>query len=377
MSQSENWDPRIYVSTNVTKGYGMEAGSDTGRRTKLVTGHASVIRIKSRQPPFGPMDRSRANQIERQADQVLIAVNPKAGVGGRDKLVEGLAVCLRDRGYQVETTSDLRHLSDLCHELHEQGKIRAVVAAGGDGTATTLVNRIPPGVPMVGLPLGTENLLAKYMDYTSDPKRLSETIVRGLTVCLDAGSADGRFFSLMVGCGFDADVVRRLHSVRRGNITHLDYAKPIVDTLRTYNYPRLRISYEPAQVEKNAGRSEIDARWAFIVNLPRYAGGLRFAPEAVGTDGLLDVCTFKEGSWWNALRYLGGVVLGQHQSWEDCVTVRSRRVWIEAEGEVPYQLDGDPGGMLPVDIEVLPGRLTLLVSEDWAIKHGFDVEDSK
>jgi diacylglycerol kinase family enzyme len=28
---------------------------------------------------------------------------------------------------------------------------------------------------------------------------------------------------------------------------------------------------------------------------------------------------------------------------------------------VPYQLDGDPGGFLPLDIEVLPERLTLWV----------------
>ena len=323
----------------------------------------------------GPMDRPRANQIDRHADQVLIALNPKAGAGGRVNLVEGLASCLRDMDFQVETTSDLGHLSRRSHALHDQRRIRAVVAAGGDGTATTLVSHIPAGVPMVGLPLGTENLLAKYMNYTLDPERLAETINRGLTVRLDAGSANGRYFSLMVGCGFDADVVRRLHSVRRGNITRLDYAKPIVDTLRSYDYPRLKISYESACDDKTVSRAEIEARWAFVVNLPRYAGGLRFAPDAVGTDGLLNVCTFKEGSWWNALRYLGGVVLGQHQGWKDCVTVRARRVRIEAEGDVPYQLDGDPGGTLPVDIEVLAGRLTLLVSESWAIKHGFDVLD--
>jgi diacylglycerol kinase family enzyme len=28
---------------------------------------------------------------------------------------------------------------------------------------------------------------------------------------------------------------------------------------------------------------------------------------------------------------------------------------------VPFQLDGDPGGYLPVDVRVLPRRLTLVV----------------
>ncbi len=39
----------------------------------------------------------------------------------------------------------------------------------------------------------------------------------------------------------------------------------------------------------------------------------------------------------------------------------ARRVRIESDRPVRYQLDGDPGGMLPLDIEVLPGRLTLVV----------------
>jgi diacylglycerol kinase family enzyme len=34
---------------------------------------------------------------------------------------------------------------------------------------------------------------------------------------------------------------------------------------------------------------------------------------------------------------------------------------IAADEDVPYQLDGDPGGMLPVEVEVLPGRVSLLV----------------
>jgi hypothetical protein len=34
-------------------------------------------------------------------------------------------------------------------------------------------------------------------------------------------------------------------------------------------------------------------------------------------------------------------------------------------------LDGDPGGFLPVEIETLPARLTLLVHEVWACRNGF------
>jgi len=167
-------------------------------------------------------------------------------------------------------------------------------------------------------------------------------------------------------------VVRRLHSSRQGHIHHFSYAKPILDAIRKYDYPELRVYCAPADApEGSALTHEIAARWVFVVNLPRYAGGLTFAPQASGTDGLLDVCTFKEGSLWYGLVYLGGVMLGQHEGMQDFVRVQTRRLRVEADGAAPYQLDGDPGGDLPVEFSVLPGRLTMLVARSWAERQGF------
>ena len=112
------------------------------------------------------------------------------------------------------------------------------------------------------------------------------------------------------------------------------------------------------------------ARWVFVVNLPRYAGGLSFAPQASGTDGLLDVCTFKEGSLISGLMYLGGVMLGQHEGMQDFTHVQTRRLRVESAGNAPFQLDGDPGGDLPVEFRVLPGRIRLLVDDSWARGQG-------
>ena len=88
----------------------------------------------------------------------------------------------------------------------------------------------------------------------------------------------------------------------------------------------------------------LSARWLFAFNLPCYGGGLRIAPQADGSDGLLDVCMFHRGSVWHGLRYLGAVVLGRHQHLADCTIRRAARLRITAEEEVPYQLDGIRGG---------------------------------
>ena len=191
-------------------------------------------------------------------------------------------------------------------------------------------------------------------------------IVAGCTIQLDAGEANGRLFTLMAGCGFDAEVVRRLHSERTGNIHHLSYAKPILDSIRNYDYPLLRVNYVDGGERKTAS-----GKWVFVVNLPRYAGGLNLAPGASGSDGLLDVCTFKEGSLWSGLLYLGEVMFGQHQLLEDFTQVRAAELQVESESPVPYQLDGDPGGELPMAVRSLPGRLRVIVSREWAEGNGY------
>ena len=115
--------------------------------------------------------------------------------------------------------------------LHASGRLRVAIAAGGDGTVAELVNRTEPGTPISVYPLGTANLLATYLGITADPREMTRVVSDGATIQLDAGRANGRLFLLMVGCGFDADVVERLHRHRNGHIHYWSYAKPILESI--------------------------------------------------------------------------------------------------------------------------------------------------
>ncbi len=298
------------------------------------------------------------------ARRVLISLNPKAGAKSGRPAVERLRDLLRDEKYSVDVLSDIDELTEQAETLMHSQELRCVVSAGGDGTMALLANRLSSGIPIAVLPLGTENLLAKYLGAGTQPSDVCRAISVGYAERFDAGRAGQQLFLLMAGCGFDAEVVRRLHQDRTGHIRHLSYAKPIWDAVRHYDYPLLTVTCEAAvsDTTDEVQTVVIPARWAFVVNLPRYAGGLRIAPQASGQDGWLNVCTFQQGSLWHGLRYLSGIVLRQHGSWSDCVTLRAKRVRIESEQPVPNQFDGDPGGHLPIEIDVLPNHLTLLTS---------------
>ena len=175
----------------------------------------------------------------------------------------------------------------------------------------------------------------------------------------------------MISAGFDAEVVRRLHERRRGNITRLSYIQPTLETIRSYEYPELQLYCDDAAERTRPSRSAAAGCSASTCRL--YARGWKVAPDAVATDGLFDVCTFERGSVRNVARYLWHVMWKSHFRLADANLVRSRTLRIEAAdgADVAYQVDGDFGGSLPVDVDVLPGQLRLLVMPNVAHRLGF------
>ena len=299
------------------------------------------------------------------ADHVLISVNPKAGRRSVSARVDRLSASLRKAGFRVDAKTDLAEVTEQANELHRQGHLRALVGAGGDGTAAELTNRTDPGVPISLLAAGTANLLAKHFRLSGNPEKLSRTIATGQLREMDAGLANGRLFLVMIGCGFDAAVVKQVHehretcSRRGGHIGYSSYFKPVWRSVRSYRYPEIQVYCG----EPNGEMSEpLRAHWAFACNLPRYGWGIPLAPRAEGDDGQLDLCTYGGSS---LLRGVGFAAAAQFGGWHSrlrsCRMLQTNKVRFASDDEVAYQLDGDPGGVLPVEVEVLPKRLTLLV----------------
>ena len=291
------------------------------------------------------------------ADRVAILVNPKAGPIAAQPGADRLASLLQKHGYKVEVFTDLAAATSQANRWHAEGCLRTLVGVGGDGTAAELVNRTDEGLPLTLFPAGNSNLLARYLRMTKDPEFLCRTIVEGVAVRLDAGRANGRIFLLMIGCGFDAEVVNRVHANRAGHISFKNYLQPVSEVLRNYAYPEIQASWE----DDGESAASLSARWLFVFNLPCYGGGFRIAPHADGSDGQLDVCGFRSGGFW---RHLAAVMLRRHRRTADWIACRGRRLRITSDAQVPYQIDGDPGGWLPLDVEVLPGRLTVVVPRE-------------
>ncbi len=314
------------------------------------------------------------SESSKDAQYVLISVNPKAGRKSPRIRAERLQQALNAKGFIAELYTDLTEVSARANSLFAQNQLRALVGVGGDGTAAELTNRTVPGVPITLLPSGTANLIAKYLKLPFDPERSAEMIATGAPITFDVGKANDRIFLVMVSAGIDADVVRGVHSAREesykrqtkkgAHISYLSYTKPILNSMGSYKYPKIKTEFNSVEGQKEYTNS-ITGKWSFVFNLPRYGWGLPLVPKCVGVDKKLDYCIFQGGKLCLALfdvfcaqlgsmhRFLPNAKLGQAVNFK--LTVEEQDVNMSP---VPYQLDGDPGGYLPVTIETVPNRFT-------------------
>ncbi len=297
-----------------------------------------------------------------QPQHILIAANPKSGAVSRQALLDSLRDSLVDDQFTVDVCTSLDQVECQAAELHNAGRLRAVVSAGGDGTAAALANRITAEIPLLVFPLGTENLLAKHLGLNSDISATRERLRASRTIAMDVGLANNKMFLVMASCGFDAAVVDDMHANRKGHINRWSYTKPILRTLRRYCFPLAKLIEKDDLLQTTR---EQQAAWTFIFNLPKYAANLKFCPQADPLDGKLDVCTFRRPGIVMGCGYLTQLWLGSHQRMTDFSHSVATSIAIQncdsASSTISYQLDGDPGGVLPVDIRVLPGRLKLIV----------------
>jgi diacylglycerol kinase family enzyme len=292
------------------------------------------------------------DRLNSGASRVLILANPRAGTWNSRELVHELVGALGRRGIDAAAFWDRGAFSAGLRASPPE-EVRCVVAAGGDGTLVEVVNRAP-GLPVAVLPVGNENLLARHWHIQRSAVQLARLIAEGHVRELDLARLGDRSFCLVAGAGFDADVVERVHRRRSGHVHYLTYLGPVCNALLRYRFPALE-----AEVVETGER--IPGTAAFVFNFPQYALGLRIAPKASASDGLLDLCVLEKGGVGHLLRYLAAVYRGRQASLPDFRHRQVRQVRLRSAGRVPLQADGDPEGHLPATVSVVPGALRLVV----------------
>ena len=276
-------------------------------------------------------------------------INPIAGRRNRSRAMGRIARRIEDRGgdlavHESRGPGDARRIAESLDDATE-----AVLIVGGDGTVSDVVHGLGSRpLPIVIWPSGTENLLARELNMPSDPARVVELLLTGERRSFDVGLVNGRRFVVVTGVGFDAECVARLARRRTGHIGRASYLLPVWDTIRSHPFHPLVVEADGTKVFDGPG-------FVLVGAISRYAAGLRVFPTARCDDGWLDLLVFPSDSALRLLRHGVRALLGRHVGRGSVIDRRVRSVRITAAMPIPYQVDGDVGGVLPIDITLAPG----------------------
>ena len=300
----------------------------------------------------------------------LLLTNPNAGRLRGPAGIARIERALTQAGLSVERVH-ARDAASVSAALHAALAGRdptetRVVVAGGDGSiraALPAVMNTP--FPLALLPLGTVNVLARELGLPRSLSAAAQVAASGHVRAIDLGLAtpgigtavpmQSRPFALMAGLGFDAAVVHSVAPHLKNLIGPFAYVARGLALLARYRPSQFRVVADGETIEAEA--------WlAVVTNVPRYSHRWRLSPAAEMDDGWLDLCLFQSSSPREMAGQVVAVLQDRHADHPQVRHLRARRFRFDCEPPVCVQLDGDPEGMTPLEIEVAPHSLSVIVS---------------
>ncbi len=267
------------------------------------------------------------------------------------------------------------HATELARDAAASG-CDLVAVLGGDGTVNEVVQGLAgrSETSLLVLPGGTANVLVRELGLPTSPHAVAGLlpILQQRTIRLGLAESTGgykRYFLLMCGAGLDAAIAARTTPPMKRKFGQAAFwwcgAQQAVRP-----FPTVRVvvgDREPAD-----GPSSL-----VVVSKSRtYGGGLVFTPKANLLAEQLEVARF---TGTNPVRYCGYLVAGicAATSWwpgifhDACVDLRLEST---DDARVPFQLDGEVAGELPVRVSASSVSLRLLLPAAYGEKLPVGIE---
>ena len=296
------------------------------------------------------------------ADRALIVLNPAAGQDDphRVRRLLGGAFAVRGAPFDLVETAGAGDAERFARDAVRLG-YRAVVAVGGDGTVAEVITGLAgTQVPLAVVAQGTGNQVACNLGIPRDIEGAVEVAVHGVPAPMDLGQlADGRYFALMAGAGWDAEVMTAA-------------TRELKDRwgFGAYLYAGLRRALVPPsalfRITADGREFTVSAATVIVANVGQIVYDLlpvdlRIGPGVSFHDGMLDVCIFAPRTFSDVAAVLWRVARGQYVGDDRMIYLRARDIRIESETPVVTQVDGDVVGETPLEVRAVEGGVRVLV----------------
>lgn len=284
--------------------------------------------------------------------RVLVFVNPKSGSCESDEVRDGLALILGEGGRRVvfrEPNSDVSVIRREIDRVANEGPIDLIVAAGGDGTVSSVANAlVGRDIPIGVVPLGTANVLARDLGIPVELDAAARLLVGPNRVrTIDALVVDGHHYFTQFGVGIDSIMIRDTKDKNKRRFGRWAYLWTAAKALAGFQPRRFDLVIDGRQATHRA--SQIVVANTGMMGQPPF----RWGPDIEPDDGRANLCVVRASSLVDYLSLFWNVVTSRHRKNPRVrYLTASERIEIRTRAPLPAQADGEIIGETPIEILV-------------------------
>ncbi len=288
--------------------------------------------------------------------------NPVAGQSDPDQDLSQIQALLDPEfDLDIRLTTPEVDASQLAYDAVERG-VHMVIASGGDGTLSAAAEAlVGTNIPLAIISRGTANAFASALNIPDTIEAACQTILGGVTKVIDAAQCNGKPMVLLVGIGFEAEMVEKADREAKNRLGLLAYVLAGVQQLREFETFEVEIETEDRTIT-------VSAAAVTIANAAPPTSIFAQGPAGIiYDDGLLDVTVVapvnRTDAIASAYHLLQTAIRGDAAERDDIGYLRARRIKVTTQPPQKVVLDGEILGTTPVEVECIPGGLTICVPQ--------------
>jgi len=247
-------------------------------------------------------------------------------------------------------------------------QVDAALIFGGDGTLNRyLPELIEKQIPFVVVPCGSGNDFAREIGICTHADavrawhafRNGECHVKRIdAVQVRFPNGVNRFYCNIAGIGLDSATNNVANKQPRWIRKRGGYNLAALQALATFNAPTVSLTL----TTPDGKRTELERRMtlAAFAKGKSYGSGMRIAPNADFSNGLLEVCLIAKASRARILYLFPRVFSAKHVGLPEVEFLQARSADVRAKPAQDIYGDGELLGRTPFSLRVLPGALSVI-----------------
>ncbi|MGF0055713.1 diacylglycerol/lipid kinase family protein [Peptoniphilaceae bacterium SGI.097] len=295
--------------------------------------------------------------------QCFFILNPKSG-SEKGAEIEDAVLSKLEENFDIVTTKATNGAGDATEYARYAAENRydCICSYGGDGTLNEILQGLrdfpdPPALAI--LPGGTGNLLSQMFQIPQDKKTAIANMDFSRTLSTDLGVTGDHVFSLFLSIGAIPEAIHGVSPEEKTEHGMLAYVKETFRRLRKPKTYNLRITTENETFE-----GKVDH---MIISLTNSISFLKYSSRNGAMDnGYASIFILQSSSFFEKVGVAGRALVGKVEEDKNIRYIKARHIRIESMDEdVETDLDGEKGPALPLDVEILQGKITVFLPKNY------------